>query len=394
LIPLKARSALTVAAIGTTQTLAWASSYYLPAVLADPIAAGLGVPKSLFFGFFSASLLLQAALGPAIGKAIDRHGGRGVLMLSNLVLGAGLSWLALAQGAVGLAGAWAVLGVGMALGLYDAGFATLTALYGREARGPITGITLIAGFASTVGWPLSALLNDSFGWRGACLGWAVLNLFVCLPINRFLIPRPAAPSRRAAPEAASPAPANGMVVLAFVFGAAGFVTGAMAAHLPRLLEMSGATATTAIAAAALMGPAQVAARLFEFGVLKRLHPLVSTRLALLMHPVGAAVLGAFGAPAAAAFALLHGAGNGLLTISRGTLPLALFGPAGYGLRTGIIAAPARITTAAAPLLFGLLLNAMGTAALVVSGGLSLVALASLALLRVRPAGTPAPPAKA
>jgi MFS family permease len=384
----RARSALTVAAIGTTQTLAWGSSYYLPAVLADPISAGLGVPKSIFFGLFSGSLLLQAALGPAIGKAIDRHGGRGILVPSNLILAAGLLWLASAQGTIGLAGAWAVLGVGMALGLYDAAFAALTALYGREARGPITGITLIAGFASTVGWPLSALLNDYFGWRGACLGWAALNLFVCLPINRLLVPRPSMPSYSTGPEPVVPPPGNGMAVLAFVFGAVGFVSGAMAAHLPRLLEMSGATATAAIAAAALMGPAQVAARLFEFGVLKRLHPLVSTRLALLMHPVGAAVLGAIGAPAAAAFALLHGAGNGLLTISRGTLPLALFGPAGYGLRTGVIAAPARVTTAAAPLLFGLLLNAMGTGALLVSGGLSLAALASLALLRLRPAEAP------
>ena len=385
---MRARSALTVAAIGTTQTLAWGSSYYLPAVLADPISAGLGVPKSIFFGLFSGSLLLQAALGPAIGKAIDRHGGRGILVPSNLILAAGLLWLASAQGTIGLAGAWAVLGVGMALGLYDAAFAALTALYGREARGPITGITLIAGFASTVGWPLSALLNDYFGWRGACLGWAALNLFVCLPINRLLVPRPSMPSYSTGPEPVVPPPGNGMAVLAFVFGAVGFVSGAMAAHLPRLLEMSGATATAAIAAAALMGPAQVAARLFEFGVLKRLHPLVSTRLALLMHPVGAAVLGAIGAPAAAAFALLHGAGNGLLTISRGTLPLALFGPAGYGLRTGVIAAPARVTTAAAPLLFGLLLNAMGTGALLVSGGLSLAALASLALLRLRPAEAP------
>jgi len=128
----RARSALTVAAIGTTQTLAWGSSYYLPAVLADPISAGLGVPKSIFFGLFSGSLLLQAALGPAIGKAIDRHGGRGILVPSNLILAAGLLWLASAQGTIGLAGAWAVLGVGMALGLYDAAFAALTALYGRH----------------------------------------------------------------------------------------------------------------------------------------------------------------------------------------------------------------------------------------------------------------------
>jgi hypothetical protein len=200
------------------------------------------------------------------------------------------------------------------------------------------------------------------------------------------------PSYSTAPETVVPPPANGMAVLAFVFGIVGFVSGAMAAHLPRLLEMCGATATAAIAAAALMGPAQVTARLFEFGVLKRRHPLVSTRLALLMHPIGAAVLGVTGAPAAALFALLHGVGNGLLTISRGTLPLALFGPAGYGLRTGIIAAPARITTAAAPLLFGLLLDVMGTSALVVSGGLSLAALASLVLLRLQPAAAPIPPA--
>jgi MFS family permease len=386
LITFRARSTVTVTVtvIGTTQTLAWASSYYLPAVLADPIAAGLGVPKALFFGCFSASLLLQAALGPMIGRAIDRHGGRDVLVLSNLVLAAGLVWLALAQGPVGLAGAWVLLGIGMALGLYDSAFATLTALYGLEARAPITGITLIAGFASTVGWPLSALLDQNLGWRGACLGWAALNLFVCLPMNRLLIPRPAGLVQSAAVEGAAPAPANGMVVLAFVFGAVGFFTGAMAAHLPRLFELAGASAAAAIAAAALMGPAQVAARLFEFGVLQRLHPLVSTRLALLMHPLGAAILGAFGGPAASVFALLHGAGNGLLTISRGTLPLALFGPAGYGRRTGIIVMPARVTAAAAPLLFGLLLDSMGTGALVISAGLGLAALAALALLRVQP----------
>jgi MFS family permease len=384
------RKALTVAALGTTQTLAWASSYYLPAILADPIAAGLGVSKSLFFGLFSMSLLLQAALGPAIGRAIDRRGGRGVLALSNLVLGLGLAWLGLASGAGSLAGAWIVLGVGMALGLYDPAFAALTAIYGREARSAITGITLIAGFASTVGWPVSAWLNHAFGWRGACFGWAVLNLCLCLPMNLLLIPRPAAARRETETEAAAAPPANGMAMPAFVFGAVGFVTGAMAAHLPRLLELAGASATAAIAAAALMGPAQVAARLFEFGVLKRLHPLVSTRLALLLHPAGAALLAVLGGPGAAGFALLHGGGNGLLTISRGTLPLALFGPIGYGRRTGIIVAPARVTTAAAPLLFGLLMNRMGLAALAVSAGLSLAALAALALLRVEPAPAPAP----
>jgi hypothetical protein len=164
----------------------------------------------------------------------------------------------------------------------------------------------------------------------------------------------------------------------------------MAAHLPRLLEMAGASATAAIAAAALMGPAQVAARLFEFAILKGLHPLVSTRIALLLHPLGAALLGSFGGPAAAGFAMLHGGGNGLLTISRGTLPLALYGPAGYGRRTGIIVAPARVTTAAAPLLFGLLMSWIGLGALAVSAGLSLAALAALVFLRVQPEPGAAP----
>ena len=204
-------------------------------------------------------------------------------------------------------------------------------------------------------------------------------------MNRLLIPRPAGPVRNAAAEEVASAPANGMVVLALVFGAVGFVTGAMAAHLPRLLELAGASAAAAIAAASLMGPAQVAARLFEFGVLKRLHPLVSTRLALLMHPLGAAFLGVLGGPAAAVFALLHGAGNGLLTISRGTLPLALFGPG--GLRTahrhhrGTGAGDdGRRTAALRPAA-----DAMGTGALLISAGLSLAALAALALLRAQPA---------
>src|SRR5205807_9427238 len=103
--------------------------------------------------------------------------------------------------------------------------------------------------------------------------------------------------------------------------------------------------TPAIAAAALVGPAQVAARLVEFGALRRVHPLVSARLAALLHPIGAVILAVVGPGAITAFAVLHGAGNGLLTIAKGTVPLAIFGPVGYGLRSGILGAPARATQA-------------------------------------------------
>ena len=172
--PIRSRRVV-VAALGTAQTLAWGSSYYLPAILADPIAKSVGVPSSWVFGAFSAALLIAAFAGPAVGRIIDRHGGRGVLMLSNVVLAAGLIVLAAANGAVMLFAAWAVLGFGMALGLYDAGFAALTALYGHNARGPITGITLYAGFASTLSWPLSTVLNDALGWRETLLIWAAIQ---------------------------------------------------------------------------------------------------------------------------------------------------------------------------------------------------------------------------
>jgi MFS family permease len=285
------RRSLVVAALGTAQMLACASSYYLPAILADPIAMELGVSRTAVFGVFSGSLLLSALLGPGVGRAIDERGGRSILARSNIVLAAGLGLLALAQGIIGLTAAWMVLGVGMALGFYDSAFATLAGLYGRAARGPITGITLIAGFASTVGWPLSAFLDFSIGWRGACPTWAALHLLIGLPLHRLLIPRAPPPVHTPEPLGdATPAPRGVMPLLAFVFAATWFVTGAMAAHLPRLLEIVGASPTAAIAAAALVGPAQVGARLVEFGAPRRVHPLVSARLAAALHPVGAVIL--------------------------------------------------------------------------------------------------------
>jgi MFS family permease len=389
---LKPNRTVVVAALGTTQTLAWASSYYLPAILGAPIAAALGLGASVFFGIFSASLLLGAAISPWVGRLIDDHGGRAVLAASNMVLAAGLGVLGLAQGVVSLTVAWLILGIGMAIGLYDPAFATLTRLYGREARASITGITLIAGFASTVGWPASAWFEHAFGWRWACLIWAGLNLFAAMPLNWLAIPPvpPLPPQGQSARDALDPEPPRGaMPILAFYFCATAFVTGAMAAHLPRFLESAGASEAAAIAAGALVGPAQVAARLVEFGALRATHPVWSGRIAALMHPLGAGVLAALGPAGIAFFALLHGAGNGLITIVRGTLPLAIFGPVGYGRRTGILAAPSRLALSAAPFVFGVLLDWIGIFAVLISAGFSLAAFASLWLLRPRPAAAPA-----
>src|SRR6202011_1585613 len=266
------------------------------------IASALHLPTSVFFGLFSGALLLSAVVGPSVGRLIDRHGGRHLLAASNLVIAAGLLILADAHSSVGLVIAWTVLGVGIGMGLYDPAFATLTWLYGRDARSSITGITLIAGFASAI------------GWRAACLIWAGLNMLLAAPVNWLAIPRhgrPAAlPQAMELPTAGPPYAA--MPILAFFFAATWFVQGAMAAHLPGLLQTAGASATAAIAAASLVGPAQVGARIVEFGLLRSFHPISSARLASALHPIGAAFLVAFGAPGIIAFALLHGAGNGMI----------------------------------------------------------------------------------
>jgi predicted MFS family arabinose efflux permease len=281
------------------------------------------------------------------------------------------------------------------MGLYDPAFAALTRLYGRDARAAITGITLIAGFASTIGWPASAWFEHALGWRDACLIWAGVNLFVALPLNWLVIPPapplpPPAPTGRGAIEAAPPRGA--MPILAFYFCATAFVTGALQAHLPRFLESAGASETAAIVAGTLVGPAQVAARLVEFGLLRALHPVWSARIAALLHPLGAALLALFGAPAVAVFALAYGAGNGMITIAKGTLPLSIFGPVGYGLRNGILSVPARLALSAAPLLFGVLLDRFGLRAMLLTAGLNLAAFATLWLLRPRPAAVAAPAA--
>ena len=172
-----------------------------------------------------------------------------------------------------------------------------------------------------------------------------------------------------------------MALLAFVFAATWFISTAMAAHLPGLLQVAGVSTATALAAGGLIGPAQVAARLLEYGLLRRMHPLVSARLAAAAHPVAAVGLFALGGPAALVFAVLHGAGNGILTIAKGTLPLALFGPSGYGARLGWLNAPARVLQAAAPLVFGAALATWGLGALWITAAIGLAATAALFLLR-------------
>ena len=386
-----------VLALGFTQTIAWAASTYLIAILAQPIATELGLATSTVYGAFSVALIVMGITGPAAGRLIDRHGGRGVLAVSNLVLAGGLVMLGTATSPVMLYAAWCVLGAGMAIGLYDAAFAALVRLHASEARAPITGITLIAGFASTVGWPVTAFLAERYGWRASCFAWAAALVFLALPLNLLCIPavKRATRSSHDTPHAEtqlrehhprSPGYRRSFFLVALFGGATAFVTSAMAAHLPGLLLAVGTGTVAAVAAAAMLGPAQVAARLVEFLATRRFHfhPLLTARIATATHPVGGVMLMLLGGPAyaAAAFAILHGAGNGMITIAKGTLPLAIFGAAGYGERQGLLNVLGRGMQAVAPFAFGLVLDRHGaTAALTLSVALSLIALAALLALR-------------
>ncbi len=266
--------------LGTAQTLAWGSTYYLPALLARPMAEGLGLPISQIWIAFTVALLASAVLGPFAGRAIDRWGGRPVLMGTSVLFALGLASLSQVQGSTSLMLAWLLIGMAMGSGLYEAAFAALVRLHGTQARAAITGITLIAGFASTVGWPLTALLETEFGWRGACLGWAGLHLLLGLPLNASIprataLPEPPQVVGADAPTALphTPPPRHTAWLLSYVFAATWFISTAMAAHLPQLLVASGATLAGAVAIGALVGPAQVAGRMLEFGFLRRLHPL-------------------------------------------------------------------------------------------------------------------------
>jgi MFS family permease len=370
-----------ILALGTTQTLAWASSYYLPAILADPIARELGISNNWFFAAFSGALVLSGILGPRVGRRIDIVGGRQVLSISNVTFAIGLALLGSAHSIAALIAAWSMLGIGMGLGLYDAAFGALGRIYGDRARRAITGITLLAGFASTVGWPLSAWGLEAIGWRNTCFAWAAAHIVLGLPLNLIFLPE-VDRAKAAAVVAVKPhIPVDRtMLLLAVAFAAAWAVTGAMAAHLPRILESLGATSVQAVAAGAFIGPAQVAARIAEASLLSRYHPLISTRIACVTHPIGAAIMALVGGPAAIVFAIFHGTGNGILTIARGTLPLAIFGPKDYGYRLGILGAPARISQALAPLAFSVLIDHLGGYVLAVSSGLSIIALIALSFV--------------
>lgn len=363
-----------IATLGVAQILAWGSSYYLPAVLAVPIAADTGWPLPWVVGGLSLGLLVAGLASPRIGRTIDVRGGREVMAASGLLLAAGLAGLALAPGLKLYVAAWVVVGLGMGCGLYDAAFATLGRMYGQTARVAISSLTLIAGFTNTVAWPFSALLLARLGWRGTCLAYAAIDVAVLLPAYLLVLPRRppalAAPAVTAAGRDTPPAGMGLFVLLAAVNTLGTMISAALSVHLLALLTARGLAAGVAVAFGAALGPAQVAGRTIEIVTARTHHPVWTMLAWTGLVTVGMALLWTW--PAALPVALAcYGAGIGIGSIARGTVPLALFGTGGYATRMGKLALPALLAQAAAPVLFAMLLQWTGaTASLGVLAGVA------------------------
>lgn len=341
-----------ISARGVVEILAWGSSFYLPAVLAGPVAETTGWPLAGVVGGLTLGLLVAAAAAPHVGVAIHRHGGRPVLTLAALMLTAGLVTLAVAPALPVYLAGWLLLGLGMACGLYDPAFATLGRLYGAEARPAITTLTLWGGFASTVCWPLSAFLVAQVGWRGACLAYAGLHLLVTLPLVLLLIPKAPALPVTAEPHQATTGPLTRQERRAFLLFAGVLVLGGaimalVSVHLITLLQTRGVALASAVSYGALIGPAQVGARMVEMAFKGRHHPLWTLTAALILVALGLVLL-ALGLPGVGVWLVLYGGGNGIYSIARGTVPLALFGPVRYPVVVGRLARPGLIAQALAP----------------------------------------------
>jgi MFS family permease len=343
-----------VAALGFAQILGWGTSFYFPAVLAEPIVADTGWKLGWVVGGVSLGLLVAGLISPRVGRAIDKRGGRPVLAASSCLFAAGLALIGIAPILPVYLLGWIVVGAAMGTGLYDAAFAALGQLYGKEARGPITNLTLFGGFASTVCWPLSAFLVEALGWRGTCLVYAGLHLAVALPLQ--LVMPSARSAGRASPDLSThrettatrlPNEALILVLIALVMMLAAGIGSILVVHLLIFLQARGADFALAVTLGTLFGPAQVGARIVERIFGQHYHP-VWTMIASCLLMAGGLIMLLVGFPILSLVILVYGAGYGISWIARGTLPLALFGPERYPVLMGRLAFPSLVVQALAP----------------------------------------------
>ncbi|MCC2974157.1 MFS transporter [Massilia sp. IC2-476] len=346
----------TIGILAITQIASWGALYYAFAVLAPDIRRDLGISAETAFAAYSWSLLVSGVAATPIGALVDRHGGRYVMAIGSLASAIGLAWLSRCTGTVSYFGAWTVIGLAMSLTLYDAAFATINRKVVVGAPRAISTLTLFAGFASSIFWPLTMALGSRLGWRDTYLAYAALQLAVCLPLHLGL--GRDAPHPPAAPDAPRDSHTLGEAVrhpafwkLAVAFAANVFIFTALALHLIPLLRTLGHPATVAVTLAALIGPMQVVGRIGERVLAKGATPQAVGRVVFATLPLGILVLALLGtqAWAVALFCALYGMSNGVLTIVRGTLPRAMFGARHYGAISGAMSVPALLARAAGPL---------------------------------------------
>lgn len=353
-------------ALGLTQIVGYGTLYYAFSILAPAIAAEFSLSQQWVFGAFSASLLAASLLAPVAGRWADRFGAGRVMALGSLAASAALAAAALAPGAFGFVAALVAMQLASCFVLYSTAFVAIVQIGPQRAQRSITHITLIAGFASTVFWPLTAALHGHMTWREVYLVYAAVNLALCLPVHAWLA---SLSRRRSAAFAAQPAvtPADEahvvtdprrvravFLLMLAAFAIEGFVLSAVMVHMVPLLGAIGLGAAGA-AVATLFGPSQVASRLVNMvfgGRLRQAHLAV---IASALLTVSLAVLLA-GAPVLSlvvAAIILFGLGAGLTSIITGTLPLEIFGRRGYGARLGWMTAARQFSAAFAPFAFAL-----------------------------------------
>lgn len=383
--------------LGLTQIVAWGSTFYAIAVLKTHVVAETGWPPVLVVSGISVAMGVAGLFAPLVGRVIARSGGRMVMAGGSVLTGIALGVLSFANDPVYWIVAWAVIGCAQAMVLYDAAFATLAEVFHSRARTAITALTLFGGFASTAFWPLTFTLNELIGWRETYLIYGAINLLICAPLHAFALPKPGAGATKDTAQSdalRAPAqllPPNGLpfLLLAGAFSINAFFMSAFAIHLVGLLERIGLTAAAAVAVGALVGPSQVGGRLAEFIFARKRHPLEVAVFTMLLMPAAFLLLAFGGAKVAAAFAIGYGISQGLLTIVRGTVPLALFGADGFAIVLGRLAAPVLVAQSVAPVAFGLALETWNTQAVLIAsaciGGLSLTAIAVL-VWRIRKPG--------
>ncbi len=362
---------LSVNALGLTQITAWGTSYYCLGVLAKPIVAETGWAVSTVYFGFSIALLVMGFISTWVGRLIDRIGARWVMSIGTVIISAGLLALSQVRDQIAYFAVWALVGVGMRCALYDAAFAALVQVVPSRGRRAISYLTLYGAYASTIFWVIGHYLNEMYGWRGTLVIFAAVNLAVCLPLNWFGLSRreEASGSETAAAAPASPdgpvlegrVRTIGIALFALIMSLNGFVFGVVSLQLVPLLEAAGLAGATAVWVASLKGHGQFGGRLVEIFFGRNLKAMTVARIAIGILPAALVLLmlASGNLMQLVVFTLLLGASQGVITIVRGALPLALFGAKGYGAVLGLIATPILLVNAFSPTLFALIVDQIG-----------------------------------